>query len=296
MWPSLMDLSSSISQFGTPGTSGAGSWICASPSTCKPAARASSLTFSIIFCLVAPLILGMSTIRCNLSAKACCARWSSPPACSQNHGSRDTEPAASELAALETNANQNFRRSAMDSLRNVPSISVHPSSLKSLSKSILPSRTLPAAPAKRFHTRCIGSRSMSTKASPSWSHICSANATAAFMATMTAPGSVDLLTMRAQCSQLPRFSSSQRRASASSRFVQTQTQIASSLFALGPAWAPSRSGHRNCRSLTGSVPWKSIVWPRPMGTGKSTPSTPVNRGRYWFVLSCMFLYSAKVIL
>mmetsp|Transcript_48318 Transcript_48318/g.134318 ORF Transcript_48318/g.134318 Transcript_48318/m.134318 type:complete len:229 (+) Transcript_48318:205-891(+) len=129
MWPSVIDLSSSISQFGTPATPASGSCAWAwSPSTQRPSARAFSLTFSIIFCLVASVILGISRSSSSLSSSAFCFRWSRPPACSHAQARRETEPAPCEFAAREISANQNLRRSAMDSRRTVPSSSIQASS------------------------------------------------------------------------------------------------------------------------------------------------------------------------
>mmetsp|Transcript_75335 Transcript_75335/g.243628 ORF Transcript_75335/g.243628 Transcript_75335/m.243628 type:complete len:343 (-) Transcript_75335:284-1312(-) len=291
-WPSEMDFSSSISQFGTPWTSASGSCSRSAPSPhCRPSASLSLLTLSIILCRVASLILGISMICCSLSSYAFCLRWSSPPACSQTQARMETEPASTVFVAREMSANQNFRRSAMDSLSTVPASSVHSSS--GLARMPLARRSAPAAAARTFHTRCMGSRSMSTAASPSPSLISSAKARAAFMATTLAPGpSVDGTT-RTQRSHVPRASSPARSASASARSRQTPTQTGAALEP-GLASMDMRSGQRCARSFSAFVPWKSMVWPRPMGTAKSTPMTPVKSGRYWFVRSDMPLKSEKV--
>mmetsp|Transcript_53345 Transcript_53345/g.155448 ORF Transcript_53345/g.155448 Transcript_53345/m.155448 type:complete len:316 (-) Transcript_53345:468-1415(-) len=294
-WPSEMDLSSSISQFGTPGTSAAGSvGLASSPSPMRsPLAAASSLIFCLSLSLVSSLIRGIFSISSNFCSNAFCFRWSRPPGCSHTHGSKETEPALSEFAARETSANQNLRRSAIDSRRTVPSSSVQSSSLGSTMMP-LARRSSPAAPAKMFHTRCIGSRSITTNASPSLSPICSAKDIAPFIAITAAPGSEEVGTTMTHSSQQPRSSRRPRMASASSRLRQTQTQSSGPGLAPGPPRTAMRSAQRCSRSFTASVPWKSMVWPRPIGTEKSIPWTPVKRDRYCFVLSCMVLNPAKI--
>mmetsp|Transcript_33900 Transcript_33900/g.106204 ORF Transcript_33900/g.106204 Transcript_33900/m.106204 type:complete len:281 (-) Transcript_33900:381-1223(-) len=279
MWPSEMDLSSSISQLGMPATSAAGSWAAASSSMRTPSISASSLIFCRNLSLVSSLIRGMFSICSSFCFNAFSFLWSSPPDCSQAHARRETEPAVLELAARETMANQNLRRSAIDSRRTVPSSSVQSSSFGSTMMP-LARRSSPAAPARTFHRRCMGSMSITTSASPSLSHTCSAMAIAAFIATTPAPGSEELGTTMTHRSQQSRSSSRTRSASASERLAQTQTQSSVRSIASGPARMARRSGHRRSRSRTGSVPWKSMVWPRPMGTEKSMPSTPVARGLY----------------
>mmetsp|Transcript_33374 Transcript_33374/g.92149 ORF Transcript_33374/g.92149 Transcript_33374/m.92149 type:complete len:214 (+) Transcript_33374:779-1420(+) len=211
---------------------------------------------------------GTSLAACNFRSYALRFRTSLPPSRSHTHGRRVTEPAPLELAAREMSANQNFRRSEMDSVNTVPSRSTQPSSVGSKPSR---SRSSPAALAKRFQTLCIGSSSTTNAASPPSSLICSAKAIAAFMATMFAPGVGASATKMTHLSQQPCACKVARISSAIACVGQAQMLTDG----LSPTFVANKSGQRWALSFAMSVPWMSIVWPQPIGTAKSTPRTPV---------------------
>mmetsp|Transcript_95348 Transcript_95348/g.246432 ORF Transcript_95348/g.246432 Transcript_95348/m.246432 type:complete len:270 (-) Transcript_95348:585-1394(-) len=268
-----MDFSSSISQLGQPGTSDSGS--ATSSSRGQPASVACFSIFQIILSRVILLIRGSALISSIFIRYFFCCRWTRPPACSHTHARMVADPAPLALAAREISANQNFRLSAMDSFKTVPSSSVHSSS--GLTMMPFARRSTPAASATAFQMRCIGSMSIRTIASPFSTTICSAKDRAPFMARVVAPTpGVSAKTMTLRCQQ-PRASSFVRSCSASSLVRQTQMLAGGPAAAFGPLSTAMRSGHRCSLSFFSSVPCINIVWPRPTGTEKSIPSTPVKR-------------------